>query len=43
VWPNLQNGEAALHIAAQVCGVEGMNDEEGAALIEELTEFATQA
>jgi len=42
VWTNPRNGEAALYIASHVCGVEGMGADEGAALIEDLMQFATQ-
>ena len=38
VWTNPVTGEEALFIASHACGVEGMNDTEGQALIDELTE-----
>ncbi len=37
VWTNPVTGEEALFIASHACGVEGMNDVEGQALIDELT------
>ncbi len=42
IWPNPVNGELALYIASHVCGVEGMDDESGIALVDELMTWATQ-
>ena len=42
VWPNPVNGEEALYLASHAFGVVGLPDEEGKALIDELTAFATR-
>ncbi len=42
VWPNPVNGAEALYIASHAFGVEGMPDDEGQALIDELTVFCTR-
>ena len=38
VWVNPVTGDEALYIASHACGVEGMGDTEGLALIDDLTE-----
>ena len=40
-WTNTVNGAEALYIASHACAVEGMADEEGSALIDQLIEFCT--
>lgn len=42
VWRNPVNGAEALYIASHAFAVDGMPDEEGQALIEELTAWATR-
>lgn len=42
VWPNPVTGEDALYIASHACGVEGMDDAAGQALINDLIAFATR-
>jgi len=42
IWPNPANGREALYIASHAFGVVGMPDDEGQALIDELTAFCTQ-
>ena len=42
IWPNPSNDAEALYIASHAYGVEGMPDDEGQALIDELIEFCTQ-
>lgn len=42
IWPNPSHGAEALYIASHAYGVEGMPDDEGQALIDELTAFCTQ-
>lgn len=42
IWRNPVNGREALYIASHVCAVEGMAEDEGRALVEELVRFATQ-
>lgn len=42
VYPNPVHGAEALYIASHAFGVVGLPDDEGAALIDELTAFATQ-
>tara|TARA_B100000686_G_C16570517_1_gene852688 strand:+ start:77 stop:949 length:873 start_codon:yes stop_codon:yes gene_type:complete len=42
IWPNPVNGAEALYIASHAFGVEGMPNEDGQALIDELTDFCTQ-
>ncbi|MEM6596521.1 MAG: TauD/TfdA family dioxygenase [Pseudomonadota bacterium] len=42
IWANPVNGEEALYIASHVYAVDGLSDEEGRALIDELTEFCTR-
>jgi alpha-ketoglutarate-dependent 2,4-dichlorophenoxyacetate dioxygenase len=41
VWRNPVNGRKALYLASHASGVEGMNEAEGLAFIDELTERAT--
>jgi len=41
VWPNPANGAEALYIASHVCGVEGMEPAEGAALVDALVDAMT--
>ncbi|MBI1416804.1 MAG: TauD/TfdA family dioxygenase [Limimaricola sp.] len=42
VWPNPVNGRAALYIASHAFAVDGYEEAEGEALLEELTAFCTQ-
>ncbi len=42
LWPNPVSGEDALYIASHACGVDGLDEVTGLALIDELIEFATQ-
>ncbi len=42
VWANPVNGREALYLASHAFRVDGYNDDEGQALIDELTEFCTQ-
>jgi alpha-ketoglutarate-dependent 2,4-dichlorophenoxyacetate dioxygenase len=42
VWPNPVNGAEALYIASHAFAVDGLSAEEGTALIDELTAFATR-
>ncbi|MEM9350790.1 MAG: TauD/TfdA family dioxygenase [Pseudomonadota bacterium] len=42
IWVNPVNGEEALYIASHVYAVDGLSDEEGRALIDELTAFCTR-
>jgi alpha-ketoglutarate-dependent 2,4-dichlorophenoxyacetate dioxygenase len=42
IWPNPVNGEEALYIASHAFGIEGMADDQGQAIIDELTDFCTQ-
>jgi len=42
VFPNPVTGEEALYIASHVFGVAGMDEAEGTALVEALTDFATR-
>jgi alpha-ketoglutarate-dependent 2,4-dichlorophenoxyacetate dioxygenase len=43
VWRNPVNGQEALYIASHVCAVDGLTDEAGQALVEELITFITRA
>lgn len=43
IWTNPHNGREALYIASHSCGIEGLPDEEGLALIDALIEFCTQS
>lgn len=42
VWPNPVNGREALYIASHAFAVDGYNEAEGEALLDELTAFCTQ-
>ena len=42
VWPNPVNGREALYIASHAFSVDGYDEAEGEALLEELTDFCTQ-
>jgi alpha-ketoglutarate-dependent 2,4-dichlorophenoxyacetate dioxygenase len=42
IWPNPVNGREALYIASHAFAVDGYDDAEGEALLEELTAFCTQ-
>lgn len=42
IWPNPVTGEEALYIASHAFAVDGLPEEEGQALIDELIAFATQ-
>jgi alpha-ketoglutarate-dependent 2,4-dichlorophenoxyacetate dioxygenase len=42
VWTNPVTGDEALYVASHAFGVEGMDEAEGAALIDEVTAFVTQ-
>ena len=42
IWPNPANGAEALYIASHAFGIEGLPDDQGQALIDELTAFCTQ-
>ena len=42
IWTNPVNGQEAVYIASHACAVEGMEAEEGAALIDEVIAFCTQ-
>ncbi len=42
VWRNPVNGENALYIASHVCAVEGLDEQSGQALIDELMAFVTR-
>lgn len=42
VWTNPANGREALYIASHAYAVDGLDDAEGQALIDELTEFVTR-
>jgi alpha-ketoglutarate-dependent 2,4-dichlorophenoxyacetate dioxygenase len=42
VWRNPVNGREALYLAAHACGIEGMSEETGMALIDELINAVTQ-
>ena len=41
-WRNPVNGQEALYIATHACGVEGMSEDDGMALINELIDAVTQ-
>ena len=43
VWTNPKNGKEALYIASHACAIDGVEGPESQALIDELTEFCTQA
>lgn len=42
IWHNPVNGEDSLYVASHVCAVDGLPEEEGQALIDELIAFATR-
>ena len=42
IWRNPVNGREALYMAAHACGIEGMSEEKGTALINALIEAVTQ-
>ncbi len=42
LWKNPRTGHEALYIASHSCGIEGLPDDEGLALIDELIQFCTQ-
>jgi alpha-ketoglutarate-dependent 2,4-dichlorophenoxyacetate dioxygenase len=42
IWTNPANGEEAVYIASHAFKVDGLSDNEGTALIEEVVEFCTQ-
>lgn len=42
VWRNPVNGEDALYIASHVCGVDGLDESSGRALVDELMAFVTR-
>ena len=42
VWPNPTNGEEALYIASHAFAVDGLAEEEGVALIDDLVAWSTQ-
>jgi alpha-ketoglutarate-dependent 2,4-dichlorophenoxyacetate dioxygenase len=42
IWPNPVNGKEALYIASHTCGVEGLPEEQGLAVIKEAIAFATR-
>ena len=42
LWPNPVTGDEALYIASHACGIDGMDDVEAEALIDELIAFCTR-
>ena len=42
IWTNPVTGEEAVYVASHACGVEGMDEESGRALIDELIDFITR-
>ena len=41
VWPNPVNGREALYLASHTCGIDGVDDTQASAIIDELVAFCT--